>query len=267
MTPGPFTELLRPPACLACGRQAAWPLCAACLPDEPSAPGPWRLAADPAVTLWSLGPYADGLRQAVLAGKLGGQAAALAVLGRRLGASLAAAGVGADLVTWIASGPARRQPRDHARILAVAVATVLGLPAVRLLAPAPGPDLGRARGARRALSRGFGAGANPGAAVASAPGTELSLGAVPGEPVAPGAGTQLGPGARGWARPPPRRPPQVVRALAGGRVLLVDDVATTGATLAGAASALLTAGARAVEAATVAAAAEAIGGSVLGPPV
>jgi predicted amidophosphoribosyltransferase len=229
MTPGPFTELLRPPACLACGRQAAWPLCAACLPDEPSAPGPWRLAADPAVTLWSLGPYADGLRQAVLAGKLGGQAAALAVLGRRLGASLAAAGVGADLVTWIASSPAKRQPRDHASILAVAVAGVLGLPAVRLLAPAPGPDLGRTRGARRTLA------------------------------------STLDPSAA--ARPPPRRPPVVLRALAGGRVLLVDDLATTGATLAGAASALLGAGARVVEAATVAAAAQAIGGSVPGPPV
>ena len=239
MTPGPFTELLRPPACLACGRQAAWPLCAACLPDEPSAPGPWRLALDPAVTLWSLGPYADGLRQAVLAGKLGGQAAALAVLGRRLGASLAAAGVGADLVTWIASGPARHQPRDHARILAVAVAGVLGLPAVRLLAPAPGPALGRTRGTRGTRgtpSRGRGAGAEPARA--------------------------------GWRGPaPPRRPPAVVRALAGGRVLVVDDVATTGATLAGAASALLTAGARGVEAATVAVAAGAIGGSLQGAPV
>src|SRR6266536_2836329 len=145
-----FVELLRPPACLACGRQAAWPLCATCLPDEPSAPGPWRLAADPALTLWSLGPYADGLRQAILAGKLGGQAAALGVLGHRLGAALAAAGLGADLVTWVASRPARRQPRDHARILATAVAAELGLPAVRLLTPTPGPDLGRARGLGRA---------------------------------------------------------------------------------------------------------------------
>src|SRR5919198_1151579 len=39
--------LLRPPACLGCGRPEAWPCCAACLPPDPRAPGPWRLAAGP----------------------------------------------------------------------------------------------------------------------------------------------------------------------------------------------------------------------------
>jgi hypothetical protein len=43
--------LLRPPACLSCGAPAAWPCCARCLPPEPAGAGPWRLAADPAVTL------------------------------------------------------------------------------------------------------------------------------------------------------------------------------------------------------------------------
>jgi hypothetical protein len=65
--------LLRPAACLACGAPAGWPCCARCLPPEPAGVGPWRLAADPTVTLWALGRYRDALRAAVLAGKLHGQ--------------------------------------------------------------------------------------------------------------------------------------------------------------------------------------------------
>ena len=58
--------LLRPSGCLACGVPAAWPCCADCLPSEPGAVGPWVLAADPDLPLWTLGPYRDGLRTAVL---------------------------------------------------------------------------------------------------------------------------------------------------------------------------------------------------------
>jgi predicted amidophosphoribosyltransferase len=141
---------LRPAACLACGVPAAWPCCARCLPPEPAGAGPWRLAADPAVTLWALGPYRDTLRAAVLAGKLHGQPAALAELGRRLGAAMAAAGAGADLVTYVAAGRAAGPPRDHAERVAAGVAAALDLPLVGLLAPAGGPDLGRARRRRAA---------------------------------------------------------------------------------------------------------------------
>jgi predicted amidophosphoribosyltransferase len=141
--------LLRPARCLGCGAPAAWPCCARCLPCQPGQVGPWQLAADPQVPLWALGPYQDGLRAAVLAGKLDGQPAALTELGRRLGAALAAAGVGADLVTWVA-GRSAGLPRDHAERIAAGVAATLGLPAVDLLAPAGGPDLGRARQANRA---------------------------------------------------------------------------------------------------------------------
>jgi hypothetical protein len=155
---------LQPASCLACGVPAAWPCCARCLPSEPGQVGPWRLAADPQVTLWALGPYRDGLREAVLAGKLGGRPAALTELGLRLGAALAAAGVGADLVTWVAGRSAGR-PRDHAERIGTGAAAALGLPAVSLLAPAGGRDLGRARRApgptgrrRRAQHRGRGAG-------------------------------------------------------------------------------------------------------------
>jgi predicted amidophosphoribosyltransferase len=210
--------LVRPDVCLACGAPAAWPCCARCLPVEPDDVGPWPLAADPDVALWALGPYRDALRAAVLAGKLDGQPAALTELGRRLGTALAAAGVGADLVTYVAAGRVAGPPRDHAERVAAGVAAALDLPLVGLLAPAGGRDLGLARRA-----------AHP-------------------------------------DRPPPRRPPPTARyRLAGGRILLVDDLATTGGTLADAAATLRAAGARQVEATVLAAAPTAVGtGSV--PP-
>jgi predicted amidophosphoribosyltransferase len=170
--------LLRPARCLGCGAPAGWPCCPRCLPSvgpgcsyaRPGGAGPgcscaglggagpgcsrghpgcgrvgpWPLAADPEVPLWALGPYQDGLRAAVLAGKLDGQPAALTELGRRLGAALAAAGAGADLVTWVA-GRSAGLPRDHAQRIGTGVAAALGLPAVGLLAPPGGRDLGRAR--------------------------------------------------------------------------------------------------------------------------
>lgn len=206
-------ELLRPPACLACGRLDAWPCCAACLRVEPAGPGPWPLAADPTVALWTLGLYRDGLRAAVLAGKLAGQGAALTTLGHRLGAALHAAGAAADLVTWIASRPSNGRPRDHARRVAEGVAARLDLPTAALLTPAGGGDLGRAR-------------------ARDAPG---------------GAATAT-------QRPLPR----ARHRLRGGRILLVDDVTTTGHTLTRAAAVLRRAGARHVEAATLAAAAPAL---------
>jgi predicted amidophosphoribosyltransferase len=141
--------LLRPASCLACGVPEGWPCCGGCLPSEPGAVGPWALAADPDVPLWTLGPYRDALRTAVLAGKLDGQPAALAELGRRLGTALAVAGAGADLVTHIAAGRVAGPPRDHAERIAAGVAAALDLPLAGLLAPAGGRDLGRARRANR----------------------------------------------------------------------------------------------------------------------
>jgi predicted amidophosphoribosyltransferase len=150
---GVLGRLLRPPACLACGLPGGWPCCASCLPPEPDRVGPWPLAADPEVAVWALGAYGEGLRAAVLAGKLDGQAAALAELGRRLGVALAAAGIGADLVTWVAAGRVAGLPRDHAERIAAGVAGALDLPLAGLLAPARGRDLGRARRARRRSGR------------------------------------------------------------------------------------------------------------------
>jgi predicted amidophosphoribosyltransferase len=199
-----LSGLLRPAVCLACGAPGEWPCCPRCLPPGPGDVGPWRLAVDPEVAVWALGPYRDALRAAVLAGKFEGQPAALTELGRRLGTALGTAGIGADLVTFVAAGRAAGRPRDHAERIAAGVAASLDLPVVGLLAPAGGRDLGRARRAAR-----------------------------------PG-------------RAPPRPPPRPRFRLAGGRVLLVDDLATTGGTLAGAAATLRDAGAHRVEAATLA---------------
>jgi predicted amidophosphoribosyltransferase len=210
--------LLRPAACLACGAPAGWPCCARCLPPEPAGVGPWRLAADPTVTLWALGRYRDALRAAVLAGKLDGQPAALTELGRRLGMALAGAGVGADLVTFVAAGRRAGPPRDHAERVAAGVAHALDLPMAGLLAPAGGRDLGRARRTAR-----------------------------------------TGPA------PPPRPAPRSRYRLAGGRILLVDDLATTGGTLAGATATLRSAGARQVEVAVLAATSTATDTVVPGP--
>src|SRR5215203_3115120 len=142
--------LLRPARCLACGLPEAWPCCGGCLPVAPGAVGPWALAADPDLPVWTLGPYRDALRAAVLAGKLDGQPAALTELGRRLGTALAGAGAGADLVTYVAAGRVAGPPRDHAERIATGVATALGLPLAHLPAPAGRRDLGRARRASRA---------------------------------------------------------------------------------------------------------------------
>jgi predicted amidophosphoribosyltransferase len=148
-----LSGLLRPTSCLACGVPAAWPCCGRCLPPDPGGVGPWPLAVDPELACWALGPYRDALRAAVLAGKFDGQPAALAELGRRLGAALAEGGIGADLVTYVAARRAAGQPRDHAERIARGLAEALDLPVVDLLAPARGRDLGRARRTRRSSLR------------------------------------------------------------------------------------------------------------------
>src|SRR4029450_12695455 len=98
-----LSGLLRPASCPACGVPGAWPCCDRCLPPDPGEVGPWPLAADPDLACWALGPYRAPLRAAVRAGKFDAQPAPLAELGRRLGTALATAGIGADLVTYVAA--------------------------------------------------------------------------------------------------------------------------------------------------------------------
>src|SRR4029453_9596926 len=120
-----LSGLLRPASCLACGVPGAWPCCDRCLPPDPGEVGPWPLAADPDLACWALGPYRAALRAAALPGRSAAEPAALAEFGRRLGTALAAAGIGADLVTYVAAARAAGRPRDHAERSAHRVAGAL----------------------------------------------------------------------------------------------------------------------------------------------
>ena len=219
-------DIVFPPRCAACDRAGAWPLCAGCTRsvgvisppwcdrcgrpwEEPvpscgdCPPGPVDRARAP--FLYD-GPIADAIKAMKFAGVHG--------LASHLAAAMAevAPELHADAVTWVPLSRRRRARRgfDQAELLARAVATLLDLPASRLLA--------RTRDARSQARR---SGADRRAAL------------------------------RGAFRAVRPRVPQ--------RVLLVDDVLTTGSTAAACAAELKSVGARDVALLT---AARSLGGPV-----
>lgn len=210
-----------PAECVGCGREGP-PLCAACVPaldrrlDAPAGV-PIGLPGDlpaPLLQLDWCAPFSGTVRSALHAIKYAGEQRLADPLGAAVARRWARVGVGADLVTHVPVHAARARTRgyDQAQLIARAAARHLGLPYAPLLTRE------RATIAQFDLDRGDRA-ANVAGAFAVQAGTR-----------APGSAADL----------------------TGRWILLVDDVVTTGATLAACAEALERAGALGTSAVTVA---------------
>lgn len=214
-------DVALPATCVGCGREGP-PLCTSCIPaldrriDAPAGV-PIGLPGDlpaPLLQLDWVAPFSGVVRSALHAIKYGGEQRLADPLGAAVARRWARVGVGADLVTHVPvhAGRARTRGYDQAELIARAAARHLGLPYAPLLTRE------RATIAQFDLDRGDRA-ANVAGAFAVRP--------------------ELGPAGHG-ADP------------AGRWILLVDDVVTTGATLAACAAALDLAGAQGTSAITVA---------------
>jgi ComF family protein len=214
-------DLALPAECVGCRREGP-PLCRACRPAldvrRGAAPGaalglPAELPA-PLLQLEWCAPFTGVTRRALHALKYGGERRLALPLGEALADRWALAGAGGDVLVPVPASPDRvhRRGYDQAVLLARVAGDRLGLPVLEIL------ERSRSTAAQFDLDR-----TARGANVAGA----FSL--------------TLRGGNRGT--PPPFR---------GAWVVLVDDVVTTGATLAACAMTLLEAGALGVSALTVA---------------
>ena len=213
---GPLLDLLLPQRCAGCAA-AAGPLCPGCAAELAGPPGRHRPRPCPPglPECWAAAAYAGAARRLILAYKERGRTALAPLLADRLAAAVAAA-----------------LPYPPGRVVLVPV------PSARAARRARGHDpvgrlaaLAARRLARRGPARGGRAGARPAAA-----------GGRPG-----GAETRRGARRTCVARSPPCGPYRP------GECVIVDDVITTGATLAEAARALCAAGVRPRLAVTIAA--------------
>jgi ComF family protein len=212
-------DLALPPSCAGCGREGA-PLCAGCLPALDARAGlpggtPIGLPADIPVPLLQLewcAPYAGPVRAALHELKYAGEQRLAVPLGGAVARRWSAVGVGAEVVVPVPVHADRERRRGYDQAALIAAVT-----AERLRLPAV-----------RALERGR-------ATIA-----QFELGR-----------DERASNVAGAFRLRVADPMAGV-AIAGRWVLLVDDVVTTGATLAACGSALIAAGALAVSAIAVA---------------
>jgi predicted amidophosphoribosyltransferase len=225
-TVGAALDLALPAECVGCRREGP-PLCRVCRPAldarRHAAPGaalglPGELPA-PLLQLEWCAPFSGVARRALHALKYGGERRLATPLGEAMAGRWAAAGAGGDLLVPVPASPdrVRRRGYDQAVLLARVVAHQLGLPVLEIL------ERSRSTAAQFDLDR-------------TARGTNVA-------------------GAFSLGSSSDRRANSAAAAslrLRGAWVVLVDDVVTTGSTLAACGTTLLEAGAIGVSALTVA---------------
>jgi ComF family protein len=218
---GRALDLALPPLCAGCRREGS-PLCSECrtwvevrVRAPPGAPiGLPAEIPEPLLQLEWCAPFTGITRRALHHLKYGGERRLAKPLGQIAAMRWRRAGAGGDVIVPVPASPDRIRERgyDQAVLLAEVVARELGLPLVRALART------HATAAQYGLGRTARA-ANVGSVF------ELAGSALAGE---------------------------VAAGIRGRWVVLVDDIVTTGATLAGSAQVLLDHGATAVSAITIA---------------